>query len=73
MAEGVRTREAAYRPDHPSLAEALAQQGRVLAAQGAVKPGRECLQRALAIRRRRLGSSHPATRETAEALRALDK
>ena len=73
MAEGVRIREAAYGPDHPSLAEALAQQGQVIAAQGDAKQGRDRLQRALAIQQRRLGSSHPAIRETAEALRALDK
>jgi len=73
LAEGVQIREAAYGPDHPSLAEALAAHGQALAAQGAAKPALARFQRALAIQQRRLGSSHPATRETAEALRALDK
>ena len=73
LAEGVQIREASYGPDHPSLAEALAADGQALAAQGAARAARERLQRALAIQQRRLGASHPATRETVEALRALDK
>jgi hypothetical protein len=51
----------------------LGQQGQVLAAQGDAKQARQRLGRALAIQEHRLGSAHPVSRETAEALRALDK
>jgi Tfp pilus assembly protein PilF len=64
--------EAAYGPDHPTVAIRVNNLGRVLQAMDDLKGARAHLERALAIFRKFLGEEHPKTVAVRRNLEILD-
>ncbi|MEM7585798.1 MAG: tetratricopeptide repeat protein [Acidobacteriota bacterium] len=65
-------KESVYEPDHQSIAWTQHQLALSLLAQDRADAARPRLERALAIRRTRLGEDHPYTRDTQRVLAELD-